>query len=131
MRKHLVVLVLLALGPAVALTQDTSAARTSGSFSTRGYLLDHPANSSKFTEYRDLRDPENVYLSDFRYDALGRRVIERIGRRNRRGAGRLCHRLGNLGLDSDAVELLWGLRLAADVRARQPQRRHGALLDDG
>ncbi|MBI2073022.1 MAG: MtrB/PioB family outer membrane beta-barrel protein, partial [Gemmatimonadetes bacterium] len=48
--------------------QDTSAVRTSGRLTSGVQQLDNNTSSSKFTEYRDLRD--NVYLLDFRLDGL-------------------------------------------------------------
>jgi MtrB/PioB family decaheme-associated outer membrane protein len=73
MQRHLALLVLFAVAPAAALAQDTSAARTSGRFTTGGHVLDNNTNSSKFTEYRDLRDPDNIYLLDFRFAVLNPR----------------------------------------------------------
>ena len=75
MQRHAALLALVAMWPAAAAAQDTTAARISGRFSTRGYLLDNQTNSSKVMEYRDLRDPENVYLSDLRFDVFGGRGL--------------------------------------------------------
>ena len=51
------------------------------------------------------------------------------GLRGRRRAGAVRDRLGDLGLDRHAVRVLRRHRPASDVRARQPARRDGALVD--
>lgn len=68
MRRLVALLTVASAAPALAPAQDTSAVRTSGRLSSGVQQLDNNTNSSKFTEYRDLRD--NVYLLDFGLDVL-------------------------------------------------------------
>ena len=66
MQRLLTILALLGV-PAAVLAQDTAAIRTSGQVTTGLQQLDNTTNSSKFTEYRDLRD--NLYVFDWRFSA--------------------------------------------------------------
>ena len=63
------------------------------------------------------------------HEVLERRLLERPRRRRGGGPGALRHRLGDLGLDPHARGLLRRDGPAADLRARQPARRDGAVLD--
>ena len=59
------------------------------------------------------------------------RLLERLGIGGRRRTGPLRDRLGDLGLDPVPGRLLRRHRPAADLRAGEPSRRHGAELDHG
>ena len=63
--------------------------------------------------------------------AMVGRVVQRVGRGGRRGAGPVRDRLGDLGIDPVPGGLLRRDRAAADLRQGQPPRRHGPELDDG
>ena len=62
---------------------------------------------------------------------LERRFVERTRRRRGGGTGAVRHRFGNIGLDTHAGGILRDHRIAADIRARESSRRHGARVDDG
>jgi MtrB/PioB family decaheme-associated outer membrane protein len=67
MRRILAVLMLLG-APSAALGQDPTSVRTTGGFSTGFFQLDNSTNSSKLTEYRDLRD--DLYVFSWRLGTL-------------------------------------------------------------
>jgi len=56
-------------------------------------------------------------------------ILERLGRRRRRRPRAVGHRLRDIGLHRDARGVLRRDRPPADVRARQPSRRDGPLVD--
>lgn len=66
---------LLFAAPSAVLAQTQPADRTTGYFTSAARLFDNNTNSSKFTEYRDLRDPDNVYVSAVRLDVLSLRGL--------------------------------------------------------
>ncbi|MBI4538396.1 MAG: MtrB/PioB family outer membrane beta-barrel protein [Gemmatimonadetes bacterium] len=68
MSRLLALLSLLSAAPAATHAQGVPAVQTSGRISTGLLQLDNSTNSSKLTEYRDLRN--NFYLFDFRLDVL-------------------------------------------------------------
>lgn len=66
--QRLLALLLLCTVPGITLAQDTSTHRTSGRIAAGPQLVDNNTNSSKLTEYRDLRG--NRFPLEFRFNAL-------------------------------------------------------------
>jgi len=62
---------------------------------------------------------------------LERRLLERLRRGHGRGAGGVCHRLRDLGLDPHPRLLLRALGFASHLRPGFASRRHGLVLDAG
>ena len=60
---------------------------------------------------------------------LGRRLVQRLGVRGRRGTRPVRHRIGDPWIDTVARQQLRHRRTAADIRPGQPVRRDGAILD--
>jgi MtrB/PioB family decaheme-associated outer membrane protein len=61
MQRILITLALLAASPLALPAQDSTKTKTGGSFNTGFQQLDNSTNSSKFNEYRDLRDGAYLY----------------------------------------------------------------------
>ena len=65
------------------------------------------------------------------YERGQQRLFSRLGRGSGGWLGRLRHRHRDHGQHRLAIDPLRRLRLAAHLRPRQPQRRHGTLLEPG
>ena len=62
---------------------------------------------------------------------LGRRIVQRLGKRGSRRAGALRARLGDLRVHHYSLGLLRRHRAAPDLWTGQPAWRHGAVMDNG
>lgn len=75
MKRFVALWALLFAAPSAVRAQTQPADRTTGYLTNALRLFDNDTNSSKFTEYRDLRDPDNVYVSALRLDVLSARGL--------------------------------------------------------